>query len=452
MRRNKIFHLARAPLFVTVAVLLLLAASTTSSPISATNGTLNIMNNTTLTEDHSGNIVIGASNVTLDCNGHSITGQASGIGISLTNRTDVTVKNCHVTNFLIGFVVFASNDNTLTDNLAEGNETGIALNQADGNTLVGNVASHNTGDGINLFDSSENNVLEGNTANSNTTNGFSLNLGAVGNILDGNVANNNLIGFFLVSSSYNTLKGNTANSNTHGFFLAEGAVGNILDGNVANDNLDNGINLNQADGNSIEGNEVNGNGLNGISLRVSNRNVIKGNTVTGTPVGDGIDFNTESVGNDVHHNIFDGNRRGIKVYRNSDNNLIHHNTVTASVREGIRIGRGADSNQVFNNSVHNSGRNGLSVIIPDPNNLDPNPLFNTEPENNFISDNTLQGNGSGDSAFFDIFDETTDGGTLGTRNVYQGNICDTSSPIGLCEDEDEDEDDDDDDDDDEDED
>src|SRR5687767_13526673 len=40
----------------------------------ATSGTLRITNDTILTTDHAGNVVIGNSGVTLDCAGHEITG------------------------------------------------------------------------------------------------------------------------------------------------------------------------------------------------------------------------------------------------------------------------------------------------------------------------------------------------------------------------------------------
>jgi hypothetical protein len=41
--------------------------------VSATSGTLVITSNTTLTEDHAGEIVIAADGVTLDCAGHLVT-------------------------------------------------------------------------------------------------------------------------------------------------------------------------------------------------------------------------------------------------------------------------------------------------------------------------------------------------------------------------------------------
>ena len=87
----------------------------------ATNGTLTITEDTTLTEDHTGDIVIVVHDVTLDCDDRTVTGSGSGTGIRLADRTGVTVRNCHVTRFTIGFHLLGSSDNTFEENTAIGN-------------------------------------------------------------------------------------------------------------------------------------------------------------------------------------------------------------------------------------------------------------------------------------------------------------------------------------------
>jgi hypothetical protein len=76
--------------------------------------TLIVTEDTTLTEDHFGEVYIEADGVTLDGNGHTITGPGVWMwnstqrmwdvswGIKIKGRTGVTVKNCHVTNFAYG--------------------------------------------------------------------------------------------------------------------------------------------------------------------------------------------------------------------------------------------------------------------------------------------------------------------------------------------------------------
>ena len=61
-----------------------------------------ITTSVTLTEDIlscEDGLTIGANNVTLDCNGHTLAGTGSGIGVSINGHQDVAVKNCVITDY-----------------------------------------------------------------------------------------------------------------------------------------------------------------------------------------------------------------------------------------------------------------------------------------------------------------------------------------------------------------
>ncbi|MCA1683588.1 MAG: hypothetical protein LC708_00425, partial [Actinobacteria bacterium] len=61
-----------------------------------------------------GGLVIGANNITLDLNGHQVFGRpgpTDGVGILLTTRTGVTVKNGTVHNFDGGVVIDGGSNN-----------------------------------------------------------------------------------------------------------------------------------------------------------------------------------------------------------------------------------------------------------------------------------------------------------------------------------------------------
>ena len=148
-------------IFMAACLVLVLAAS----PAGATSGTLPITSNTLLTEDHHGQIVIAADNITLDCGGHQIIGAGWNpvaqtgdfAGVSLWGRAGVTVKNCHVTSgFKVGFFVWSSPNNTLQNNSSSGNQSeGFALASSPnntGNTLIGNTASDNGWSGFAVYD------------------------------------------------------------------------------------------------------------------------------------------------------------------------------------------------------------------------------------------------------------------------------------------------------------
>ena len=150
---------------------LVLAALTISSPAKATTGTLNITANTTLTENHTGDISIDANNITLDCAGFMVAGPGPTqfAGIDLDGRTGVTVKNCEVSGF---------------------DFEGIRLATSTGNNLINNTVLNNGRHGIDLSFSSNDNNLIGNTVTGSVIHGIQLS-NASGNSLDNNNISNN---------------------------------------------------------------------------------------------------------------------------------------------------------------------------------------------------------------------------------------------------------------------
>ena len=236
---------------------------------------------------------IGADHVTLDCAGHMISGPGSkqGSGIIINGRSDVKVINCRTFGFKYGFQVIASNSVNLTGNIAnhsvndgynmktrttgitifnntatgngdagyhledgtslnnltnnvsvgnnldQGNHHGFWLLKSNGNSLTGNIAKHNVGQGFNIDDSA-NNLLLYNYASDNTLNGFAL----VGdssfskqNLLARNTAIANIQNGFFASggSSQNTFQLNLANGNFHfGYVDRSTGLGNFGTGNT----------------------------------------------------------------------------------------------------------------------------------------------------------------------------------------------------------------------------
>lgn len=100
----------------------------------------NIGNSLTLYDDlpdcEGDGLVITADDVTLNCNGASITGTGTGSGIVIEGRQNVLVRNCIVSGF----------------------ETGIALSGGQGNLIKRNTMSDNLQYGIYLTGSIENSI------------------------------------------------------------------------------------------------------------------------------------------------------------------------------------------------------------------------------------------------------------------------------------------------------
>ena len=209
-------------------------------------------------------LTIGADDITLNCKGHTLTGNGTNIGIRLDGVSGVTVKNCHVSDFGIGFSLQGSSGNTLKENAATGN------------TSPGSGA-------YTLRSGSNGNTLKENTATGNSGRGFLVGSGSSENTLKENIATgNNFRGFDLGGDSNdNTFKGNVAIDNgSAGFVVSDGATGNVLKGNVSTRSSFEGFAI-FSSGNTLKGNTADLNGTYGIRDTTGPLNTYIGNTCSG---------------------------------------------------------------------------------------------------------------------------------------------------------------------------
>ncbi len=199
--------------------------------------------NTVLTADLNcaGNgIEIGTDGITLDCQGHVISGprlpgsgSSSPVGILVVGRHNVTITNCIVQNFGVGIffsvnidaacvISTPSNFNALTYNIARNNTHGYLLWGFAFNTLAHNTAENNLGFGFVLgfgcgpiLRPSNFNTFTFNTAKLNGL-GFAATAGSSNNTFTSNMVLNNLTGFVAQEQSnnliYNNFFNNTSNA------------------------------------------------------------------------------------------------------------------------------------------------------------------------------------------------------------------------------------------------
>lgn len=203
-----------------------------------------ITEDTTLENDIIGcpddGIVIGADNITLDCDWHTISGlgpDGGTIGIVVFGRTGVIVKKCTVEMFDSGiFLAFGSGKHKLFLNTVRNNGSGIDISDPD-NILSWNTLTDNNAAGVFFFNVSGNSLIK-NTANGNST-GFQVS--GSGHKLISNEASNNLTGgFVLVNGDHNKLIRNISNDNSEfgvGFALVQDSINNTLTKNEADGNF-----------------------------------------------------------------------------------------------------------------------------------------------------------------------------------------------------------------------
>ena len=176
--------------------------------------TLTITEDTTLIDDHQGNIIIGANGVTLDCASFTVSGVGDGNGIELTNRSGVTVKNCRVEGFRHGFNISASSNNTFNQNISENNgRFGFIISDSSNNTFTQNSSGDNIFHGFRIS-LSNNNTFAENISENNGGTGFLLITNSDGNTFTENTSSGNgVIGFFVGGSSLNTFRENEGCNN-----------------------------------------------------------------------------------------------------------------------------------------------------------------------------------------------------------------------------------------------
>ncbi len=215
----------------------------------------------TLTMDITSNIQIDSDNITLEGNGHTLTGNNTGTGVYLVSKGGVTIKNLNVKNFSSGILSYYGYESILTNNIVNLNYRGIYLNRGGKNTVIDNIVNSNY-DGIYLIfgdgESRGRNILINNTANLNKGSGIVLGYIETNNTLLGNNAsNNNNFGIYLAySSNNNTLLGNNA-SNNYGGISLNYSSNNILKDNTVISNSNFGIRLGISPNNIIYNNYFN---------------------------------------------------------------------------------------------------------------------------------------------------------------------------------------------------
>jgi parallel beta-helix repeat protein len=262
-------------------------------------------------------IVIERNNVVLDGAGYVLEG--IGRGIELSGRSNVTIQNINIKNFLFGFYLIYSSNNSISGNAITNNNNGIELDSSSNNNISGNNVTDNSWNGILVGNSSNNNV-SGNTITNNSYSGISLSNSTNNSVIGNQITANSDYGIGLqFSSSYNSIIGNniTAN-NRYGIWFEYSSDYNNVSGNNITDNVT-GIWLYGSSNNRMDENNIADNPGVAIEFReFSNNNSISGNNITNSVVF------LESSNSNVSGNTFTD--AGVELW-GSYANSVENNTV-----------------------------------------------------------------------------------------------------------------------------
>lgn len=309
-------------------------------------------------------IVINSSNVVFDCNGYTITNNGTAtdtIGVLVNGSvTNVTVKNCGISQYNYSIYVYQSDNSSVLNNTVhesgqlQASNDGMVVDGGVNVTVVGNTAYQNYM-GITLANTNSSTV-ENNTAYSNSAYGLNIAFSSNNTIFGNEVYGNNNTGIANVYSSHtNTINANRAHNNPVGISVHQ-SIGVMLGGNNATAN---------AVGFDIYG------GSNGTSLA---HNIAANNTATGTQSGFYFDNNSNN-NTLVNNTAYNSSGDGFYFYLNSFNSL-SNNTAQQNGRAGFTLD-GGNNSSFYNNTANNNSMDGFSIyIFSDHNNITNNTAYN----------------------------------------------------------------------------
>ncbi|MFH8109718.1 MAG: NosD domain-containing protein, partial [Candidatus Aenigmatarchaeota archaeon] len=290
-------------------------------------------------------INISANNITLDCLGNTIDGNDTsityGINISRSSSqaTNITVKNCIVTDWYYGIRLLKANNNTLINLTSEENMKSISVSESNYNLIkdVKVFCTNYCEDGISIYWSNYTIISDSEF--------FSL----------------SRAGVYLLSSFNNTLINLTSKDSLYGINL-EGSSNNTLMNSTLDYCFESGLSLSSSSFNTILNNKISNSLFYGITLDYSHSNILANNVIFSNGLANIYFYN--SYDNKIYNNLF-----------NNSNNFyfegtLYNNYFNTTNQSGQRIY--SPGNYIGGNYYTNYGQCQGSVIacedITDPDN------------------------------------------------------------------------------------
>lgn len=343
--------------------------------------------------------IVKANNVTLDLNGHTITGSGVGMGVSLAGVNGISVKNGKISNFSYGIYLQGSS-NTVTGNTIVSNHMGIYFENAIHNFLRDNNMTDNVYS-LDFFHGYTLSEYIHDIDASNTVNGkpvyywvnqhnkqIPTDAGYVGVINSSDIVVKDCIltnsgqGVLLAFTSKTTIRNINAFNNSVGIQLILSNYNTIL-GNQIMNSTKSGISS-VGDGNTILGNQIMNSTDSGIES-LGDSNIITRNNIIdcGSGIwlsGNGFTITANYIMNAIYgiylwadgstvtqNYIMNIGSVGIEIY-NAYDNTIGGNMITDSRSSGIHMWY-SHYNTIRGNMIANGDYSGIEVWHSENNTL-----------------------------------------------------------------------------------
>jgi parallel beta-helix repeat protein len=446
-----------------------------TAPISTSdNITYTLVGN--ITSDADG-IVVEKSNIIM--NGADYTLQGTGAyfskGVSLSERSNVTIRNIKIKAFEVGIEVYRSSNATISgNNITKNGWYGVYLYQSSNNTILENNITGSEGytdsKGVCLESSSSNNSIVKNVITENQEGGVLLS-GSSNNIISENSVTDNggwgieIADFYGLPSNNNEIIGNNVSRNGSGIRLCYSSY-DVIIANTLTNNSYKGLQMEASSINTLKDNHITGSeqsfGVWSYEAVLSSciHDVDASNTVNGKPIYylvsqkgliiDSIDigylalvnctdiyvknvilrdngqglllaFTTNSTIENVN---VTHNANGVQVLRSNGNTIIN-STITDTTYRGISLYY-ASSNSITKNTIRKAGIS-IGILVKAPGWFSiggNNPCENNTISCNIISNNTgsmLEGGivlASSGTKYNSISHNTLLGNYLGLNILY----------------------------------
>ena len=330
---------------------------------------------------------IGANNLTLDCQGYSLTGSNAGAGIYLNGYTGIEIRHCYIKDF--NYAIYLNQElddwnkfwnNTLYSSVYDG----FWVNSGDHNNQSYSNSSYNGRHGVyaqgsaTYFNNSHNlihdNGQTGVYRNSDTAD--------YGDAHNNTIINNGYTGFAIQDADYLTLTNNTINANgRHGVYLGGSATNTLISDSIINEN--NGastlyagvyIAAETGDYNTFYNNTIFKNYGYGYYLDDGDYNNMSYSNLTRNGVG----VFQIRVGRNAVDNTIQGNFIGYSASGGThcvlirddgtDNTNFTYNTVTNCTDYGVVV-TGGDNTNISYNNITDSTTHNLGVLLSSNNTI-----------------------------------------------------------------------------------
>ena len=363
MSAGRRFRRGRTPVaavvvFIAAVVGVLVALSGAEAANKQPNCGDTITTNTTLHSDlidcPNNGIVIGADDITLNLNGHRVSGDGDpfedcpprefcDFGVLNVGHDGVTVKKGSVRDFFnAGVLIGDARDNRVVDISSKRNRFfGFVVSESSRSVIRDSSGSRNPapdGDGLGIFGSHEIRVLD-NSFKHNAQPGIHVALDSNHNLIKGNLISHSSPGLALEKADRNRVRHNRFVRNSAGIIVAPGSK-NVLAHNRLSKDGD------------------------GIAIEKGRGNLVKRNLVVGAR-GDGIYLGLDAptvggVDNVVRRNEVRGSRDdGFDVRRKDNHSVLRRNVASGAGDDGFDIE--SRSTRLAKNRAVRNGDLGIAV-------------------------------------------------------------------------------------------